>query len=616
MTMTATMTNVTGTRGLTPRGPSGKNEREDVSSTLANLPRHEMSVGTTVRCEIVARAFEARTDLPGVLVIDGSELLGVISRGQFQVCLSHPSGLASFLQRPIWELLDQFPADLWLLPHDTEVSEATRFALNRPNGCLYEPLVVAEPDGRYTLLNIHTLMLAQTQLLAQANDLLQQKIAAAEAANAANNEFLANMSHEIRTPMTAILGFAENLLDGVKDNAENQSAVKTIVRNGEHLLEVINDVQDLSKIEAGKLEIERQATSLPQIVADVLSVMCAAAEAKQLALRLRYLGPIPEFVQTDPNCLRQILINLIGNAIKFTSQGHVELQVELLDPQADRPQLRFVVADTGIGLSREQIDKLFCPFTQANGSTTRKYAGTGLGLSIGRRLARMLGGDVSVASEPGRGSQFAVVIETGSLAGVTLIDNPNEVVSRGESPRASLLDDVQLDCRILLAEDSPDNQRLIGTLLERWGADVTFAHSGEMAVELAWGEFRHGRPFDVILMDVQMPALDGYSAARRLRSLGYQEPIIALTANARGEDKQRCLNAGCDDYVTKPIRRAELRRVILEQWRRNAPNLKCALESDPLRSARKPSNVLGSTQLSSTTPPVWSRNSPRGCSLS
>jgi CheY-like chemotaxis protein len=416
--------------------------------------------------------------------------------------------------------------------------------------------------------------------------------------------------------MTAILGFAENLLDGVKDDAESHSAVKTIVRNGEQLLDVINDVQDLSKIEAGKLEIERRAISLPQIVDDVLLVMRPPAEAKQLELRLRYLSPIPELVQTDPTCLRQILINLIGNAIKFTLQGHVELQVELLDPQADRPQLRFVVADTGIGLSREQLDKLFCPFTQANASTTRKYAGTGLRLSISRHLARMLGGDVSVASEPGRGSQFTFVIETGSLAGVTLIDIPNEVVSRGESQQNGELDEVRLDCRILLAEDNPDNQRLIGTLLERWGADVTFAHSGEMAVELAWGEFRHGQPFDVIVMDMQMSVFDGYSAARRLRSLGYQEPIIALAANARGEDKQRCLNAGCDDYVTKPIGRAELRRVILERWRRNALDLKCAVESYPGCSARKPTNVLDSTRLSSAKLPAWSRNSPRGCSLS
>ncbi|MBC7820223.1 MAG: response regulator, partial [Planctomycetaceae bacterium] len=258
--------------------------------------------------------------------------------------------------------------------------------------------------------------------------------------------------------------------------------------------------------------------------------------------------------------------------IKFTSTGHVELQVELLDPQTNRPQLRFVVVDTGIGLAREEIDKLFSPFTQVDGSTTRKYGGTGLGLSISRRLARMLGGDVSVESELGQGSRFAVVIETGSLAGATLIDNPQESVSRDESPRGQEFDEVPLTCRILLAEDSPDNQRLIGALLKRWGADVTLAYNGEMAVELAWGEFRRGQPFEIILMDMQMPVLDGYSATRRLRSLGYQEPIIALTANAMSEDKERCLNAGCDDYATKPIHRAELRRVILKQWHTNGPD--------------------------------------------
>lgn len=574
-----TMTDMTQTNRLMPQVHADARERCEVTSTLTHLPRHEISVSSTERSSVVARAFETHCDLPGVLVIDDGELVGVISRGKFQERLSHPFGLELFLQRPIRALLDQLPPELWLLPFDGEVSEATCYALNRPNGCVYEPLIVVDRDGRCTLLDIHTLLLAQTHLLSQANDTIQQQIAAAEAANAAKSQFLANMSHEIRTPLTAILGFAENLLDGGQDESERRSAVKTIVRNGEHLLEVINDILDLSKIEAGKLEVESLPISPAQIVADVLSVMRVRADAKQLPLKLRYLSPIPNFVQTDPTRLRQILINLIGNAIKFTLSGHVELQVELLDPRTDRPHLRFIVADTGVGLSREQIDKLFSPFTQVDGSTTRKYGGTGLGLSISRRLARMLGGDVSVESEPGQGSRFAVVIETGSLAGTTLIDNPQESLSRDESTRSNEFDEVPLTGRILLAEDSPDNQRLIGALLRRWGADVTLAHNGEMAVELAWGEFRRGQPFDVILMDMQMPMLDGYSATRRLRSLGYQEPIIALTANAMSEDKERCLNAGCNDYATKPIQRAELRRVILQQCHTTG-------RGDPVVSAR------------------------------
>jgi signal transduction histidine kinase/CheY-like chemotaxis protein/HPt (histidine-containing phosphotransfer) domain-containing protein len=545
-------------------------ERDDSVSTLVRLPRFDVQVSPAVRSSVVAQEFEARADLPGVLVVEEGELCGVISRGRFQERLSQPFGLELFLKRPIQDLLNQLSDEPWVLPGHFEVAEATRFALNRPNGLIYEPLVVAEPNGRFTLLDTHTLLLAQTHLLAQANDTIQQQKEAAEAANAAKSEFLANMSHEIRTPLTAILGFAENLLDGGHDESERRSSLKTILRNGEHLLEVINDILDLSKIEAGKLEVERLAVSPAQIVADVLSVMRVRADAKQLPLRLRYLNSMPDLVQTDPTRLRQILINLIGNAIKFTSHGHVELIVELLGRQTDRPQLRFTVADTGIGLSREQMDKLFSPFTQVDGSTTRKYGGTGLGLSISRRLARMLGGEVGVTSELGRGSQFAVLIDTGSLNNAKWIEQPNEAVSRDDAPVSSQAERFPVPCRILLAEDSPDNQRLISVILQRWGADVTIAHNGEMTAELAWNEFRQGRPFDVVLMDMQMPVLDGYSAARLLRSKGYQEPIVALTANAMSEDKERCLSAGCDDYAIKPIQRAELRRVLGEQLRRSS----------------------------------------------
>ncbi len=576
--------------------------QDDAPSTLAQLPRSEIQFAPTMRSSVVAQEFEAHPNLPGVLVIEDGDLFGVISRGQFQERLSQPFGLELFLKRPIRDLLNQLADEAWVLPAACEVSEATRFALNRPNGVIYEPIVVEE-SGRYTLLDTHTLLLAQTHLLGQANDTIQHQKEAAEAANAAKSEFLANMSHEIRTPLTAILGFAENLLDGGHDESERRSALKTILRNGEHLLEVINDILDLSKIEAGKLEVELLPVSPVQLVADVLSVMRVRADAKQLPLRVRYDSSMPDLVRTDPTRLRQILINLIGNAIKFTSNGHVELQVALQDHQADRPQLRFVVADTGIGLSRQQMDKLFSPFTQVDGSTTRKYGGTGLGLSISRRLARMLGGEVTVASELGRGSQFAVVIETGPLDRAKWIDNPSEAVARDEAPRSTEVETFDRPCRILLAEDSPDNQRLISAVLQRWGAEVVIAHNGQMAADAAWSEFRRGHPFDMILMDMQMPVLDGYSAARLLRSQGYQEPIIALTANAMSEDKERCLNAGCDDYAIKPIQRLELRRVIGEWLRSSRP--KSSDDSEPneeFQTTRSPDRHGGS----------WEHPAPQG----
>ncbi|TXT30288.1 MAG: ATP-binding region ATPase domain-containing protein [Planctomycetota bacterium] len=266
--------------------------QDDAPSTLAQLPRSEIQFAPTMRSSVVAQEFEAHPNLPGVLVIEDGDLFGVISRGQFQERLSQPFGLELFLKRPIRDLLNQLADEAWVLPAACEVSEATRFALNRPNGVIYEPIVVEE-SGRYTLLDTHTLLLAQTHLLGQANDTIQHQKEAAEAANAAKSEFLANMSHEIRTPLTAILGFAENLLDGGHDESERRSALKTILRNGEHLLEVINDILDLSKIEAGKLEVELLPVSPVQLVADVLSVMRVRADAKQLPLRVRYDSSMP-----------------------------------------------------------------------------------------------------------------------------------------------------------------------------------------------------------------------------------------------------------------------------------------------------------------------------------
>ena len=532
--------------------------------TLKQLTTHDFRVSSVTRSSAVARAFDQRPDLPGVLICEEDELLGVVSRTQFQEQLSHPFGVELFLQRPISDLLDQLDGDLLVLPADCGIAEATQFALGRPTRAVYEPLAV-DDNGRFALLDIHTLLLAQTRLLVEANETIQQQKEEAEAANRAKSQFLANMSHEIRTPLTAILGFAENLLDTSQAEAERRSAAETIHRNGEHLLHVINDILDLSKIEAGRLDVELIPVSPVHLIAEIMSVMRVRADAKQLPLVLKYLSPMPDHVRTDPTRLRQILINLIGNAIKFTAEGRVELHVECIQSSGpgDVARLRLSIIDTGIGLSDEQMQKLFQPFMQADGSTTRRFGGTGLGLSISRRLARMLGGDVTVSSQPGRGSTFVVVLQTGPLNDATWCQDPSEAITPLSGRELnSPVQDFRLSCRILLAEDSPDNQRLISALLKKSGVDVVLADNGELAVSLVWQEFRHGHPFDVVLMDMQMPVLDGYSATRKLRSMGYLEPIVALTANAMRGDRQQCLDAGCDDYATKPIQRLELLRTI------------------------------------------------------
>lgn len=395
----------------------------------------------------------------------------------------------------------------------------------------------------------------QSEQLQIRNQELEHARSKAEAATESKSRFLANMSHELRTPMTSIIGFSESLMnDDPHLPVEQRSSLETIRRNGYYLLELINDILDLSKIEADRMRLERVPCLLPQVVREVVELICPRAAEKHLTLRVEYRNSIPETIETDPTRLRQVLINLLGNAIKFTERGEVRLVVGLDAEPADAP-LRFDVIDTGIGMTESQLAILFQPFTQADASTTRQYGGTGLGLSISRRLAQLMGGDISVTSEAGRGSTFSVRITVGSLTGVPHIA-PQATSWPGGRPVAA--NTARLEGRILLAEDGPDNQRLIAHLLRRAGAQVQICENGRQAWELALAAQQGPTPFDVVLMDMQMPVMDGYTAVRNLRDSGYTAPIIALTANAMTGDREKCLAAGCDDYAVKPIDRAAL----------------------------------------------------------
>lgn len=284
--------------------------------------------------------------------------------------------------------------------------------------------------------------------------------------------------------------------------------------------------------------------------------MRAQAEAKRLTLDVVMEGPVPATILTDPIRLEQILMNLVANAVKFTARGCVTISVKLQPQGPEGGLLQMDVLDTGIGISSDQMARLFERFSQADTSTTRDYGGTGLGLAIARRLARMLGGDVTVVSTPNRGSCFTVTVETGPLGGVSMLDGTPHVVAPAPvspNPRG-----VRLAGRILLCEDSLDNQRLVSLILTKAGAEVVIVENGQLACEKALGAVAEGHPFDLALMDMQMPVLDGYSATRKLRAEGYTGPIVALTAHATTEDREKCLSLGCDCYIAKPIDRERI----------------------------------------------------------
>ncbi len=382
---------------------------------------------------------------------------------------------------------------------------------------------------------------------------------AAEAANRAKSEFLANMSHEIRTPMTAILGYADLLLDPSLSSEVRLENIHTIRRNGGHLLAIINDILDLSKLDAGRMNIERVPCRPTQIVADVVSLMRVRAEGKGLDLAAEFTTPIPETIQSDPTRIRQILLNLTGNAVKFTDSGGVHIKASLIDdPQGDDHKLCFEVVDTGVGMTEDQVASLFQPFVQGDTSTTRKFGGTGLGLTISKRFAEMLGGSITATGTVGKGSTFRAVISVGSLTGVKRISEFTEAV-QAPPKRTEIKSLPALHCRILLVEDGPDNQRLISFHLKKAGATVDIAENGRIGVRMV---LEHGlgsrttdagEPYDLVLMDMQMPVLDGYAATAELRDAGCTTPIIALTAHAMPGDRDKCIAAGCDDYLTKPI---------------------------------------------------------------
>jgi PAS domain S-box-containing protein len=414
-----------------------------------------------------------------------------------------------------------------------------------------EPLLVSGTHQDISLQKANEAMLVEAR---------QQ----AEAANLAKSRFLATMSHEIRTPMNGILGMAQLLLMPDLLESERQDYARTILNSGQILLTLLNDILDLSKVESGKFQLETTAFAPDQIIQETRSLFIESARSKQLQLASHWDGPADQRYQGDPHRVGQMLANLVGNAIKFTARGAIRVEAHEVERDEWTAVLEFSVADSGIGIPSDQQALLFQPFSQADSSTTRQYGGTGLGLSIVRSLARLMGGDVGVESEAGRGSRFWFSIRANLVAASADSRRMDRSLLTPESGGARAHGSIS--GQVLVVEDNPTNRKLIKALLTKLGLNVTLAEDGQQGVDALLG----GAAPDLVLMDLQMPVLDGYAATARIRDWERatqrpRTPIIALTADAFQEDRQRCLGVGMDDFLSKPIMLATL-KTTLGRW--------------------------------------------------
>ncbi|MEY3162088.1 MAG: Sensory/regulatory protein RpfC [Planctomycetota bacterium] len=367
------------------------------------------------------------------------------------------------------------------------------------------------------------------------------------------DQFLANMSHEIRTPLHSVLSCAELLVDS--SESERSAYQESLVRNAKHLLALVNQVLDFSKLQGGSFCPEIGTVELSPILHDVVSCMKPQADDKGLQLRLHVRPDVPRAIRTDQLRLREILMNVVGNAIKFTEIGSIVIECGMVESGAT-PLLEIVVTDTGIGIPVDQQDKLFQPFTQLDATMTRRHGGSGLGLVISRKLAQALGGDVSIGSAPGSGCKVRITVGVGPVADLVRHQPERTPTPAAQEPAKTTAQ--PLAGRVLLVDDAADNRKLLSVMLSKAGLEVVTAENGEAACKAVKQSLDAGRPYDLVVMDIQMPVLDGCGAASKLRGDGVETPLVALTAHATEQDRQRCREAGFNDYASKPISRGQL----------------------------------------------------------
>jgi PAS domain S-box-containing protein len=383
-------------------------------------------------------------------------------------------------------------------------------------------------------------------------DVMAEAKRAAERANELKSAFLANMSHEIRTPLGAMIGFADLLKDPTLEETERWGYLDIISRNGNQLAHLINDILDLSKVESGHLNFESHPVDPRRLVNETVSLLNMSAKEKNLLLRATVEPNVAETLITDGARLKQILVNIIGNAIKFTQIGGVTVRVYAGAGAQGSRFVHFEVADTGIGIAESKRERLFQVFSQADESVTRKYGGTGLGLALSKKLAHGLGGDVVLQkSDEGGGSTFLVTIMDGAVRAMKSL--PSIVSAEARVPNVVEVERDLENLHVLLVEDSPDNQQLIWRILTKKGAKIEIAENGAEGLSMALKGH-----YDIVLMDIQMPLMDGYTATHRLRERGFSKPILALTAHAMSEVRQKCLQVGCNDHLPKPINAVDL----------------------------------------------------------
>ncbi|MGH1373414.1 MAG: response regulator [Cellvibrionaceae bacterium] len=507
----------------------------------------------------VKSAFDTMAE--GLLVLDAKQNI-VLANDAFATLMGVDAEkvIGSKVNRFEWDFVDSQDAESYPWETALKYSEATinrMVKLTLPSGAIRtfmtncSPVLAGGGKAAGVLVSLDDVTLLEEKEVE-----LRKSKDEAEAANRAKSDFLANMSHEIRTPMNAILGFTEVLKRGYgKNPKESGKYLNTIASSGEHLLGLINDILDLSKVEAGQVEVERIHCPLHHIVHEVIQIMRVKADEKGLYLRYEPKGDLPEHITSDPARVRQILTNLIGNAIKFTESGGVLVETQM----SDTNKVLLTVVDTGIGMTAPQADAVFQPFVQADSSITRRFGGTGLGLTISKQFAEALGGGIRVTSKEGQGSRFIASLNPGDVSQVNWL-TPAQLLEEQQHLEIAENQQWQFDGQpVLVVDDGDENRNLLEVVLGDAGLTIDTAENGQEACDRV-----AENSYQMILMDVQMPVMDGYTAVKLMRDRGVELPIVALTAHAMKGAEEKCLEAGYSGYMTKPIKIDRLFKLVAD----------------------------------------------------